>query len=263
MWSVQPKLFGWFHILGIFIGIVFGYAGVLLGRKFKAAEKGKQVKLVLWIFEGCFIALEAAKEIYYAVENGGYRWDMFPMQICSILFLVLPVALLCKDGIVKQAVLSFIGFCSLAGAVFYLCNPAVALASEYVLLSLHSFFWHWLMISVGTFIMVSYDLLNTDTKKTLLGSYAVWLIFAFLSAIANNVAYITAPELNIDYYHIGYVKVIYPVLNILFRYPDPYIPFFICFLIYFALGTLGIYYAAKGICKLNHVIFKKERRNAA
>lgn len=38
MWSVQPKLFGWFHIVGLLIVIVFGYLGVVVGRKFKAKD---------------------------------------------------------------------------------------------------------------------------------------------------------------------------------------------------------------------------------
>lgn len=264
MWSVQPKLFGWFHILSMVLGIAFGYAGVVLGRKFKAEDgDGRKAKLVLWIIEVMFIVLEAAKEIFYAIENRGYRWDLFPMQICSIIFIVLPIALICKDGLIKDSVLGFIGFCSLAGASFYLCNPTAAFGAEYILLSLHSVFWHLLMILTGTFIIVGYELLSKNTIKILLGSFAVWFAFAIIAAVINNIAYVTVPELNIDYYHIGYVKVIYPVLNLIFKYPEPYIPFFLCFVVYFALGTIGVYYAGKGICKLNHKIFKKDQSEAA
>ena len=259
MWSVQPKLFGWFHILGMIAAILFGYIGVVIGRKFKAKEQGGKVKGILWVIEACFIALEIVKETFYAIDNGGYRWDMFPMQICSIIFIVLPVALLCKDGIVKDSILGFIGFCSLAGAAFYFCNPTAALNTPYILLSLHSFFWHWLMIMTGTFIVVSFELLKKNTLKILLGSYAVWFAFAVVAAIINNVAHMNAPELNIDYYHIGYVKVVYPILNIIFKTPEPYVPFFLCFMVYFALGTVGVYYAAKGVCKLNHIVFKKDK----
>lgn len=263
MWSVQPKLFGWFHIVGLLFVIVFGYLGVLVGRKFKAKDDEKKAKTILWIVEICFIVLEGAKETYYAIENGGYRWDLFPMQICSIIFLVMPIAILCKNGIVKDSILGFIGFCSLAGAAFYFCNPTVALNSKYIILSMHSYIWHWLMIATGTFIIVSFDLLKKDTLRMLVGSYTVWFIFAILAAIINNVCYKLAPELNIDYYHIGYVKVVYPVLNLLFKYPEPYTLFFITFIVYFALGTVGVYYIAKGIRNLNHKIFKKNEENIA
>lgn len=221
------------------------------------------MKLILWIIEACFIVLEIVKEVYYAVDSGGYRWDLFPMQICSIIFLVLPVALLCKDGIVKDSILGFIGFCSLASAVFYLCNPAAAITTPYILLSIHSFFWHWMMIMTGTFVIVSFDLLHRNTIKTLVGSYTVWLIFAVISAVVNNIANSIAPNLKIDYYHIGYAKVIYPVLKLIFQYPEPYLVFFFSFLVYFALGTIGVYYAAKGVCRLNHIIFRKKESEVA
>lgn len=260
MWSVQPGLFGWFHILGLLVAVIFGYAGVLLGRKFKAKECCEKVRRILWIIEACFVALEAAKEIYYAIASGGYRWDMFPMQICSIIFLVLPIALVCRSGVVKDSIFGFIGFCSLAGAVFYLCNPTAALHAPYILLSLHSYLWHWLMIMTGTFIIVSFELLKKDRKSLLLGSYTVWFIFAVIAAVANNIAHATAPQLNIDYYHIGYVKVIYPLLNLIFKHPEPYIPFFLSFLLYFALGTIAVYYAAKGLCGMDRKILKKSGR---
>ena len=94
MWTadLQPKLFGWFHISGILLAIAAGYGGVLLGRKLKDNKKG--VSVCLWIAEISLIVLEAVKEIFYAVENGGYRWDMFPMQICSIIVFVLPIVML-------------------------------------------------------------------------------------------------------------------------------------------------------------------------
>lgn len=258
MWYAQPKLFGWFHIFGMSAAIIFGYIGVVIGRKFKAEERCGKVNVFLWVIESCFVVLEIIKQIFYTIDSGGYRWDMFPMQICSIIFIVLPVALLCKDGVVKDSVLGFIGFCSLAGAAFYFCNPTAAFNTPYVLISLHSFFWHWLMIMTGTFIVVTFGLLKKNTLKVLLGSYAVWLAFAIVAAVINNVAYIIAPELNIDFYHIGYVKVIYPVLNLIFKTPEPYFAFFLCFMLYFALGTVGVYYAAKGVCKLNRIIFKKK-----
>ena len=263
MWTVQPKLFGWFHILGILMAIAFGYAGVLLGRRYKAAECGKKVKRLLWGIEILFIVLETVKEIYYAVVSGGYRWDLFPMQICSVIFFALPVALLLKDGTAKDSVLGFIGFCCLAGGAFYMCNPTAAFGAPTVLLSLHSFFWHWLMILTGTFVIVSYDLLKKKTWRLLGGAYAVWFVFAVIAAVADNIAHFTAPELGIDYYHIGYVKVVYPIINLLFPYPEPYIPFFLCFLVYFALGTIMVYYAAKGICQLNRLIFRKDGGHTA
>lgn len=262
MWSVQPTLFGWFHILAMIVAVGFGYAGVVIGRKFKANECGDKVKLILWIIEICFVTLEVAKETFYSVESGAYRWDMFPLQVCSIIFLVLPVALICKDGIVKDSVLGFIGFCSLEAAVFYLCNPTAALHAQYIWLSVHSFFWHWLMIMTGTFIIVSFDLLKKNTLRIIAGSYSVWFAFAIISAIIDNIANVTVPHLHIDYYHIGYEKIVYPLLNLIFEYPTPYIPFFLCFITYFAIGTVGVYYAAKGICALNHLIFRKKREES-
>lgn len=257
MWSVQPGLFGWFHIMGMLVAIAFGYAGVVLGRKCKVGGSDGKAKRFLWIIEISFIVLETAKETYYAIASGGYRWDLFPMQICSIIFIVLPIALVCRDGVVKDSILGFVGFCSLASAVFYLCNPAAAISMPYILLSLHSMFWHWLMILTGTFVIVSFDLPKKKPVRLLIGSYTVWLIFAVVSVVINNVAHAVVPELHIDYYHIGYEKVVYPLLNLIFKYPEPYPLFFLTFLVYFALGTVAIYYAVIGIGRLNRRIFSK------
>lgn len=257
MWSVQPGMFGWFHIMGILVAVGFGVAGVMLGRKLREREHRVAVRRILWGIEIGFVVLEFAKEAYYAISGGGYRWDLFPMQICSVIFLVLPIALLCRDGIVKDSILGFIGFCSLTGAVFYLCKPAVALSSRYIIFSMHSFLWHWMMILTGTFVIVSFDLLKKKPLRILLGSYTVWLVFAVLSAVVNNIMHVTAPELHIDYYHIGYEKVVYPLLNLVFPYPEPYLPFFLVFLVYFAAGTVAVYYAAVGICRLGRRNRKK------
>lgn len=257
MWLNQPKLFGWFHILGIILAIGFGYLGVLIGRKFKAKDNEKKTKMVLWIIEITFVVLETVKEVYYAIASNGYRWDLFPMQICSVIFFAIPVALVCKEGFVKDSLLGFIGICSFAGAIFYFVNPAAAVNQKYIILSLHSFSWHWLMILTGTFTIVSYDLIKKDKKSMLFGSYAIWIFFAIVSAVVNHICHEVAPELNIDYYHIGYVKVIYPVLSLIFKYPEPYLLFFFVFIVYYALGVITIYYSILGVNKLNHKIFKK------
>ncbi len=250
MWpsGAQPKLFGVFHIIGVLLAIAAGFGGYFLGKKFKENKKNRYAFLL--ISEIAFIVLEIAKEAFYAIENGGYRWDMFPMQICSIILFVLPVVLIVKDGVVKDSALGFIGFCSLAGAIFYFFNPTAALNTPYILLSVHSFLWHWLMIATGVFVIVAFGLLRKNVLRVLIGSYAVWLVFGVVAAVANNVAYAVSPELGIDYYHIGYVKVIYPLLNILFKTPEPYVPFFLCFMIYYAVGTVLIYCAAVGVSKL-------------
>lgn len=258
MWSVQPKMFGWFHIMGILVAVAFGYAGVLLGRRFRAGRNGKAANRILWGIELCFVVLEVAKETYYAIAAGAYRWDLFPMQICSVIFLVLPIALLSRDGIVKDSVLGFVGFCSLASAVFYLCKPAAAMNARYIIFSLHSFVWHWLMILTGTFVIVSFDLLKKKPVRLLVGSYAVWFIFAIVSAVVDNIAHVKVPELQIDYYHIGYVKVVYPLLNLIFDYPEPYPLFFLTFLVYFALGTVAIYYVARGLSGLDRKLRKQQ-----
>ena len=263
MWGadLQPKLFGWFHILGMVLAVGFGYGGVLLGRKFKeTSDKGKAI-LILSVAEAALVLLEVVKQIFYTLESGSYRWDMFPMQICSVIIFVLPVAIIAKRGVVKNSALGFVGFCSLAGAIFYFFNPAAAFNTPYVLMSLHSFLWHWIMIATGTFVIVSFDLLRKSTVGMLVGSYAVWFVFAVVAAVSNNVANFYAPELNVDYYHIGYVKVIYPLLNIVFKRPEPYVPFFLCFLVYYALGTVAIYFAAKGVTKFNNKLFPKPTEN--
>ncbi len=253
-WSNQPGMLSWFYFLGIFAAIAFCALGVFLGKKYPVRKCERKSTTIIFITEMVLVTIELFKQIFLAASNSYYDWNNFPFQICSMIVYVLPILLISKNELEKEAVQGFIVFFCLAGAVFYFFKPAAALKTPYILISLQSFLWHWLIIGIGSFIVSSYELFKKKQLHILLGGYALFITIAILAAIIDYNAYLKNPNLGLNYFYIAYgQKPFYPILNLIFTTYKPYFLYFGCFIIYFGIGALAIY----GISVLVHIVLEK------
>lgn len=252
-WSTQPKAFGIFHICGIVFAIVFGVIGYYLGKRYTNEKYNRKIEFALSII-GCFLVVaEILKTVFVinVVNNGSFYLANIPFQICDIPAYMLASLYFLKNDKIKNSFLGFITFFGTGSAIFYFAKPAAALNSEYICLSVYSFFWHYALICIGVFCVVSYSLCKKGGIKYVINGYYSWLVCALIALIVNEVNNTINPNSLVDFFYINSRKeTFYPLLNMIFNpNPKPYFLYFIAFLIYYGLGGLLVYKLAKLIDK--------------
>ena len=239
-----------FIIIG-FIGVIgFGLLGAFLGNKYKMNTNRKEASTILLVVEAILIVSEIFKQIFLAL-NGGFEWERFPFQICSLIVYIIPIISFVKNEKIKDALTGFLAFFCMTGGLFYFVKPAAALNTPYMLISLQSFIWHWLIIFTGVFVIFSYRLFEKSQLRIIVGPATLFIILSIIAGVVDYILFSVAPELNVNYFYISYgAKPFYPVLNLIFKEQHPYLLYFVCFLIYYIAGACIIY----GISRAVHII---------
>lgn len=250
-----PTLTTLFIIIG-FIGVfIAGILGAKLGKHYQASNSKSDTSKILLIIEIILITIEVFKQIFITINEKAYQWDLFPFQICSMIVYVIPLIQLVKSEKAKYSLIGFICFFCMTGGLFYFIKPAAALTSEYMIISLQSFLWHWLIIFTGIFLIYSYRIFEKPQLTMLVGASIVFIVASCIASSINYLVYSINPDMHINFFYISYgEKPFYPVLKTIFKSQHPYPIYFICFLIYFISGTCGIY----GICRFVYVIIDKK-----
>lgn len=94
----------------------------------------------------------------------------------------------------------------------------------------------------------------------MLKGFAIWIVFLFSSIAVNELCNIVAPDIGFNFFYTNsnQDKVIYPLLNLLFSGPQPFIAFVISFILYFLVGVFAFYGLATIIFKLcSHIRNKR------
>ena len=144
-----PAPFGWFHLVFLFLTLLVLVISLI---KIKKLDTKKMDKVMFGC--GLFLLLtEIYKQLLCSlvVYPNGYPWHLFPFQLCSVpmyLFLIVPFL---KEGKVKTAIYSFLGyFMTMSGVMFYLI-PSL---SHVLSVSIHSMIWHMILIVIGIIILI-------------------------------------------------------------------------------------------------------------
>lgn len=266
IWTTQPQAWGWFHILGIIIAFVFIFLGFFLGDKFKVAQKPKISNMILWLCSIFFISIEVLKEVMLVIRRE-FAYRELPFQICSLIIFTLPIMLLIKKESVKDYFVSFISFFCMTGAFFYFIKPTTALNSPYILISIRSFLWHWMILFTCTFLIESYDVLNRKIHKFFFKGYILWLVFLTIAVTIDTLCYFYCPEEEINFFYIAYgTKPFYPVLNLICDTTEKgmkYYPlYFFAFAIYYGLGTYLMFVFSSVLDHLYHTIGRKKDKES-
>ncbi len=175
-WEMEtPKAYGAFHLTWAIVGITLC---VLLAWKLrKLGTKGNRILLVSI---GIFLAVcEVYKQFfhYYCMGDIGYKWWIFPFQLCSVPMYLCIIAPLLKKGKLQSGMYHFMMIYNLLGGIMALIEPS-GLVHEYWTLTLHAFLWHTILIFVGLYL--GFSNYTTATKAdfrlasfTLLGLCAI------------------------------------------------------------------------------------------
>lgn len=150
-WRMErPAPYSAFHLVLLWAGIPLAFfAAKAAGKSFRS-RPAACVRLLF--FCGLLLAvIELYKQLflYWIVNDGCYDWWYFPFQLCSVpmyLCLLLPLA----SQRLRPVFCTFIQDFGLLGGVMALLEPS-GLMHSYWTLTLHGFFWHFMLIFLGLF----------------------------------------------------------------------------------------------------------------
>lgn len=156
-------------------------AGILCGV-FLARTRIKTEKILLI----CGIVLmisEVFKEGFLYRILGGYSWSDFPFQLCSIPMYFCVLNYFLKKKWMEQFVMVY----ALIGAIASFCVPQAGF-SGYIVLTVHSLFWHTMLLLLGVFLIGR----QTREEMKIRNFIPVGLAYLVLAGIAvalNSVFY--------------------------------------------------------------------------
>lgn len=150
-WEMEvPKAYGLFHIAVMVIGFSLCF---FAAWKLKGLGNRRHNALMLGI--GLFLAVcEVYKQLMYEVvlEPGdGYRWGIFPFQLCSIpMYLCLIVPFVKKERF-QRALYSFLMTYNLLGGFIAFFEPSGLFHGHWTL-TIHALIWHMILVFLGVYI---------------------------------------------------------------------------------------------------------------
>lgn len=198
---VPPEPYSWFHI----ILSVSGTAAACLFSKYAAKKTGSSQRSgaaadhVLF-FCGLFLmAMEFYKQgfLYFIENNGSYNWWYFPFQLCSVpMYLCLAYPFL-SSATPKNMLAGFIQDFGLLGGFMALAVPP-GLMHPYWSMTLHGFFWHFILIFAGLYCALAH---LTDLSPQ--GFLHVLPLFFVCCLIALTINVLAGPGSDADMFYIS------------------------------------------------------------
>ena len=180
-----PKPYGWFHLL--WLGIAF--ISILIFFKF--AEKSNDKKDSFVVFISCLFLLftEIFKQLFKYYELGQkYNWSTFPFQLCSIPMYLGTISILIKNKNIKETIYRYISFTGIAGGITILLHPVISLSLS-IIMCIHSFLWHTILVSLGVYLIHSRDYGKNIFKETFGPSVILLIVIIMAIGTYNNAYY--------------------------------------------------------------------------
>lgn len=169
-------------------------AGIFLGAFF--ARSHMETRRILLVCGIVLMVTEVLKQIFLYRLYGGYPWSDFPFQLCSI-----PMYFCVLDYFMNRRwVEHFIMVYGLIGAAASFCVPQASF-SGYILLTIHSLFWHTMLLILGVFLMLR------QTKESMKLTHFIPVAFAYLflaiAAVGFNTAFYSVSGGTMNMFFLG------------------------------------------------------------
>ena len=198
-WKMEQfPAYGFTHLSLFFCGLLLtGFATYKLRNITE-----KKLDRILF-FTGLFlIATEIYKQlfhIYYFDPVGSYKFWIFPFHLCSIPMYFCVIIPFVKNKTVKKAMYSFLASYNLLGGFMAFIEPS-GIISDYVILTVHSFMWHMIIVFTGMIIGTNRNLIfrRSDYKYSVL----CYIVLA-LTALTINVVFSEASGGDLNMFFIG------------------------------------------------------------
>lgn len=192
-WQMSPpRAYETFHLLFFGIGLALAISLAFLLRKI--GKKGNR-RLLFGI--GLFLVVaELYKQLFYTfyINNGSYAYERIPFQLCSIPMyscLILPWL---KEGKFRRALYAFTATFGLIGGFASYLAPG-DMSYRYVVLSVHSYCWHMILVFIGLYLFIS-ERAGKDLKDYI-GAMGIYLACAAIAVGINALCYnLPGPDVN-------------------------------------------------------------------
>ncbi len=184
---VKPEMYGWFHILWLFLTAV---ATVLLCWLFKEGTE-KQAKRIVFITALIVIVMEIYKQINYTFTisdgtiNADYQWYIFPFQFCSMPMFIGFLAGLLKKCKVRDSLYAFLATYAVFAGTSVMLYPSTVFIKT-IGVNIQTMFCHGSMIVVGVYLL--YTGCVKVKFSTILKAMPVFAIAVVTAAILNEIA---------------------------------------------------------------------------
>ncbi len=252
-------MYGWFF--WVWMGIMTLECLILLPTASKHSKRTRD--RVVFAYGIIMLLAEIYKQTFFAIENGAYRWDLFPWQFCSVPMYVAVLAPLLKEGRLKEMFYKFLSFFGLIAGIMTLILPE-GLYWDYVTITCHSFFWHTSITIIGLYLIT----VNGYAKsvrcffREWLGASAVYAAVVCVALILDTtwgllLKNVIWPEQTFNMF---YISPFYNSSLPVFRDVQPYIPYPVFLLFYiaaFCIGAVAVWFGAFGI----RIIFRNKKHS--
>lgn len=257
-WPKPLQTMGIVHIASIISAILFSIGGGILAKKTKKSDS-------IYAITGIsLIVLELLKVLFMLRAMGTYPLERIPFQICTVEVFFLWAVPFVKNEKIKKGMIAYTVIALMAAALYYV-KPSTLLTSNYVFLSLQAVVWHNLVIMIGVFSVVRFEIYGKNGKNYFVMGYFFWLFLTFIAVIADVVLAYVIPEAGVKFFYLSPIqeKVVYSVFNLIFKEPKPYPLFLIGFIIFYSLGVALLYYVLGIIGKIREKRLSDEKETTA
>lgn len=177
---IPPKPYGLFHLTFFIVGMIIC---IYLVKKLKNLND-KQNKMLLF-FTGLFLLIiEIYKQFFYfyIVNNGHYDFSVFPFQLCDVPMVLCLIIPFIKSERVLKGMYNFMVSYNLLGGFITFLEPS-ALCRPYLMMMLHGFVWHLVLVFIGLYLAFSNRCLKN--KKDFVTSIKVYMVLCVISLALN------------------------------------------------------------------------------
>lgn len=236
----RPQLYGWFHILWLFITVASTVLLCHWGRK----ASDKQICNVLLTVAIVVAVLEIYKQVNYTftvTENGSiradYQWYAFPFQFCSMPMYVGLLAGVIRKGKLHQALCAFLASYAIFAGVCVMLYPADVFIST-IGINIQTMICHGSMITVGVYLLYTGHV--KASHETALKAMPVFAVAVMMAAVMNEIAHATGllQQETFNMFFISpYCEPSLPVYSLV----QQHVPYPWCLIIYILAFSLAAY----------------------
>ena len=203
-----PALFGWFHLLWLFITAAVTFLFCRFG-------KGKERQVIL-VTTFVVIALEIYKQINYTFSYEGaitfdYQWYAFPFQFCSTPMYIGLLAGLTR-GKLHHALSAYLATFALFAGLCVMAYPGDVFVGT-IGINIQTMICHGSMVAIGIYLLYTGDV--KASHKTILKAASVFAVCVCLAAIMNEIAHASGLEETFNMFFISpYWDCTFPVYSL-------------------------------------------------
>ncbi len=144
-----PESYGPFHLTFAIVGFGLSLLAAWKLRNISA----KKARLLIFCMGAFLLCTEVYKQLfhYYCMGERGYKWWIFPFQLCSVPMYLCLIAPFLKPGRVSRAMYNFMMIYNLLGGFMAFIEPS-GINHAWWGLTLHAYIWHMMLVFIGLFL---------------------------------------------------------------------------------------------------------------